>query len=576
MYVGYHSTILVPIISHIHEYTLSKGPSMPDTETFFAKLTDINFTVRNLSPYRRIRIFNYPINPGQTRDLLAIPEISEADIRHSLIKGELANFIRMRVISVVSSSIDLLQFDTSQTSFLANAGVPLSTLTITSSSSPTGSAGGDLTGLYPNPTLIPVGTAGTYGDPSHFPVITTDTKGRVISVYSQVLSSFSGASASGDLTGSYPGPTLISVGIAGTYGDSTHYPVITTDSKGRVTSVTTQVVSGGGGGFTAGGDLSGSSTSQSVSHISGASGNFDWLATVHNPSITHLPETTDTGATNLTINAQNAFSGAVTNVYGGSLYLQAGAASDTAPGASINLSGASPRSQGNDSDIQFIADQYQFSAATTASANTFILDPINGDFYANSASPAPSLGSSAKYWNTTYTNNLYVNQITNTTAPTANQVLVQNASANGIEWSGPVLGKLINTSGVGGSAAITLNQNQWTQINLWSSGISNGVTANTTDGYMHFTTAGWYQDIADISFIASAGSQLQFALIKNGVVDMTSSCLITTGSTNDQAYIGDLDTYAVGDVVGVVVQLLNNPSTSFQLTYARFSEILVR
>lgn len=95
---------------------------MPDTETFFPKLTSINFTVQNLSPNRKIHIFNYPIMPGATRDLLAIPEISEADIRHSLIKGELANFIRMGVISIVSTSIDLYQYDIQQEEFLNNAG----------------------------------------------------------------------------------------------------------------------------------------------------------------------------------------------------------------------------------------------------------------------------------------------------------------------------------------------------------------------------------------------------------------------------------------------------------------------
>jgi hypothetical protein len=52
--------------------------------------------------------------------------------------------------------------------------------------------------------------------------------------------------ASGDLAGSYPSPTLGAVGTAGTYGDATHVPQITTDSKGRVTAVTAVAITGSG------------------------------------------------------------------------------------------------------------------------------------------------------------------------------------------------------------------------------------------------------------------------------------------------------------------------------------------
>lgn len=91
--------------------------------SFYPKLTSITFKVKNVSPQKkRLMIFNYPIEYLATRDLLTIPEISESDIRESLIKGELANKIRVGAIQIISSSIELEQFDNQQLKFITNAG----------------------------------------------------------------------------------------------------------------------------------------------------------------------------------------------------------------------------------------------------------------------------------------------------------------------------------------------------------------------------------------------------------------------------------------------------------------------
>lgn len=53
-------------------------------------------------------------------------------------------------------------------------------------------------------------------------------------------------SVGGDLTGALPNPTLGTSGVsAATYGDSTHYPIVTFDAKGRATSASNQAFSSG-------------------------------------------------------------------------------------------------------------------------------------------------------------------------------------------------------------------------------------------------------------------------------------------------------------------------------------------
>lgn len=93
-------------------------------ETWWPKKCPTVFIVRNIAPDgKRIKIFHYPIKNGLERDLMDIPFVSEADIRHSLLKGELLTKLRAGEAEVTSSNIDLLQFDDCQKAFLQSVGI---------------------------------------------------------------------------------------------------------------------------------------------------------------------------------------------------------------------------------------------------------------------------------------------------------------------------------------------------------------------------------------------------------------------------------------------------------------------
>ncbi len=83
------------------------------------------FIVKNVTKYRNktVKIFQYPILYGRSVNLLAIRGISEAEIRASLLKGELRNKILVGDIVVLDSDIDLLQFNNQHKLFLQKAGV---------------------------------------------------------------------------------------------------------------------------------------------------------------------------------------------------------------------------------------------------------------------------------------------------------------------------------------------------------------------------------------------------------------------------------------------------------------------
>ncbi|MBL7997418.1 MAG: hypothetical protein JNL32_02155, partial [Candidatus Kapabacteria bacterium] len=118
---------------------------------------------------------------------------------------------------------------------IRNASVTLEKLApgvIPSSLPPSGNAGGDLSGTYPNPIvrnnaittskladksvtsakLDDITTAGTYGNSGTVPQITVDAQGRITSVQNIPISATNLTTAGGDLSGTYPNPSLAQKG----------------------------------------------------------------------------------------------------------------------------------------------------------------------------------------------------------------------------------------------------------------------------------------------------------------------------------------------------------------------------
>jgi len=95
--------------------------------TIFPKKVNTKFIVKNntlgTSQEKTIKVFTRPIAPGEQLDLLTIPFVSEADIQHSLLKGELRIKTENGIIIVVDSNINLIQFGTEQFEFLSSIGI---------------------------------------------------------------------------------------------------------------------------------------------------------------------------------------------------------------------------------------------------------------------------------------------------------------------------------------------------------------------------------------------------------------------------------------------------------------------